>query len=83
MTQIYYVLSDENDPYPPDITSYLASVASKIGAEVDWQMSNDDVYNNFAATGDWMRSALPALESVIDAGVRVLLYNGDAVRPLL
>jgi hypothetical protein len=43
-------------------------------------MSNDDVYNNFAATGDWMRSALPALESVIDAGVRVLLYNGDAVR---
>jgi hypothetical protein len=43
-------------------------------------MSNDDVYNNFAATGDWMRSALPALESVIGAGVRVLLYNGDAVR---
>jgi hypothetical protein len=43
-------------------------------------MSNDDVYNNFAATGDWMRSALPALESVIEAGVRVLLYNGDAVR---
>jgi hypothetical protein len=33
--QIYYVLSDSNDPYPPDITSYLASVASKIGAEVD------------------------------------------------
>jgi hypothetical protein len=73
-----------NDRYPPDIKSYLASVASKIGAEVDWQMSNDDVYNNLAVTGDCrMRSALPALESVIDAGVRVLLYTGDAVRPLL
>jgi hypothetical protein len=30
-----------------------------------------------------MRSALPALESVIGAGIRVLIYNGDAVRPLL
>ncbi|KAJ7100440.1 serine carboxypeptidase [Mycena epipterygia] len=75
---IYYVPSGSDDPYPPDITSYLASVADDIGAEVDWQMTNDDVYNNFADTGDWMRSALPALESVIDAGVRVTIYNGDA-----
>ncbi|KAF7366175.1 Carboxypeptidase [Mycena venus] len=75
---IYYVLADSSDPYPPDITSYLASIADDIGAEVTWQMTNDDVYNNFAETGDWMRSALPALESVIDAGIRVLIYNGDA-----
>ncbi|KAJ6549989.1 serine carboxypeptidase [Mycena capillaripes] len=75
---IYYVPADEFDTYPPDITSYLASVADSIGAEVDWQMSNGDVYDNFADTGDWMRSALPALEAVSDAGVRVLLYNGDA-----
>ncbi|KAJ7634047.1 serine carboxypeptidase [Mycena rosella] len=75
---IYYVPASSDDPYPPDITSYLASIADDIGAEVDWQMTNDDVYNNFADTGDWMRSALPALESVIDAGLRVTLYNGDA-----
>jgi hypothetical protein len=50
-TQIYYVLANEDDAYPPDITSYLASVASKIGTEVIWQMTNDDVYNNFAETG--------------------------------
>ncbi|KAJ7138626.1 alpha/beta-hydrolase [Mycena filopes] len=75
---IYYVPSGVDDTYPPDITSYLASIASKIGAEVPWQMSSDDVYDNFAATGDWMRSQLPNLESVIDAGVRVLIYNGDA-----
>ncbi|KAJ7452966.1 serine carboxypeptidase [Mycena galericulata] len=74
---IYYVLSGSDDPYPPDITDYLGSIASKIGAEVTWQMTNDDVYNNFADTGDWMRSALPDLESVIEAGIRVTLYNGD------
>ncbi|KAJ7477378.1 serine carboxypeptidase [Mycena latifolia] len=75
---VYYVPADSDDPYPPDITSYLASIADDIGAEVDWQMTNDDVYNNFAETGDWMRSTLPALESVLDAGVRVTIYNGDA-----
>ncbi|KAJ7171459.1 Alpha/Beta hydrolase protein [Mycena filopes] len=75
---IYYVPSGADDAYPPDITSYLASIAGKIGAELGWQMSNDDVYDNFAETGDWMRSQLPNLESVIDAGVRVLIYNGDA-----
>ncbi|KAJ7779425.1 serine carboxypeptidase [Mycena maculata] len=75
---VYYVPSPSDDAYPPDITSYLASVASTIGAEVTWQMSNDDVYNNFAETGDWMRSSLPDLESVLAAGIRVTLYNGDA-----
>ena len=41
-------------------------------------MSNLHVYFNFAATGDMMRSASPDLELVINAGVRTLLYNGDA-----
>jgi hypothetical protein len=41
-------------------------------------MSNDNVYFNFAATGDIMRSASPDLELVINAGVRTLLYDGDA-----
>ncbi|KAJ6609023.1 serine carboxypeptidase [Mycena sp. CBHHK59/15] len=67
---VYYVPAGSDDPYPPDITSYLASIADTIGAEVDWQMTNDDVYSNFAETGDWMRTCLPALESVIDAGIR-------------
>jgi len=37
-----------------------------------------DIYNQFAATGDWMRSSLPNLEAVIDAGVRTVIYDGDA-----
>ncbi|KAJ7655896.1 Alpha/Beta hydrolase protein [Mycena rosella] len=40
--------------------------------------SNFDVYNNFADTGDWMRTSLPDLEFVIDSGVRMLVYDGDA-----
>ncbi|KAJ7066417.1 alpha/beta-hydrolase [Mycena amicta] len=75
---VYYVPSGSDDPYPPDLTSYLATIQDAIGAEVDWVESSDAVYENFASSGDWMRSALPALDSVIDAGVRVTLYNGDA-----
>lgn len=34
------------------------------------------MYNNFADTGDWMRSSKPDLESVINSGVRVLIFDG-------
>ncbi|KAJ7025919.1 serine carboxypeptidase [Mycena alexandri] len=75
---VYYVPSGSDDPYPPDITSYLNSIRTKIGAEVTWQETNLDVYDNFAATGDWMRSSLPDLELVVNSGVRVTIYDGDA-----
>ncbi|KAJ7776963.1 alpha/beta-hydrolase [Mycena maculata] len=75
---VYYVLSPSDDPYPPDITSYLNSIRTEFGGEVAWEETNFQVYENFAATGDWMRSSLPDLELVIDSGVRVLIYDGDA-----
>ncbi|KAJ7776290.1 serine carboxypeptidase [Mycena metata] len=75
---VYYVPSGFDDPYPPDISSYLDSIQTKIGAEVRWQETNDEVYDNFADTGDWMRSSLPHLEAVINSGVRVTIYDGDA-----
>lgn len=53
---------------------------AQIGAESQWQETNDDVYSNFADTGDWMRNSRPNLETVIDAGVRTIIYDGDAVR---
>ena len=74
----YYVLSTNPDSYPPNITSYLASIGSEVGAESTWEETNEDVYNNFVATGDWMRSKKRYLENVIDAGVRTLIYDGDA-----
>ncbi|KAG6831447.1 hypothetical protein H0H87_005119 [Tephrocybe sp. NHM501043] len=48
---VYYVPTPNPDPYPPDFSDYLASVSNKIGAEVTWEQSNNQVYNNFAATG--------------------------------
>ena len=77
---VYYVLTKNPDPYPPDLTDYLtsSSLTSKIGAESTWQETNDDVYSNFASTGDWMHNSRPDLETVIDAGVRTIIYDGDA-----
>ncbi|OSD05930.1 serine carboxypeptidase [Trametes coccinea BRFM310] len=76
----YYILSETPDPYPPDLTPYLndTSLMKKIGAESTWQMTSDDVYFNFADTGDWMRNSRPLLEKVINAGVRTVIYDGDA-----
>jgi len=75
---VYYVPTANPDPYPPDITNYLRSMASKIGAEATWQETNINVYDNFASTGDWMRNSRPDLETVINAGVRTIVYDGDA-----
>ncbi|KAJ7114342.1 serine carboxypeptidase [Mycena epipterygia] len=75
---VYYVPSGFDDPYPPDISSYLDSVQTKIGAEVTWEETSDEVYGNFSDNGDWMRSSLSHLEVVINSGVRVMIYDGDA-----
>ncbi|KAI0795769.1 alpha/beta-hydrolase [Abortiporus biennis] len=77
---VYYVLAKNPDPYPPDLSTYLgsSSLMAKIGAESDWQESSDTVYNNFAKTGDWMTNSRPHLETVINAGVRTIVYDGDA-----
>ena len=68
------------DPYPPDITTYLnsAAVTSKIGSQSEWTKTSSDVSGQFDTTGDLMRSSLSDLEDVINAGVRTVLYSGDA-----
>lgn len=78
---VYYVLARNPDPYPPDLSTYLgsSSLMAKIGAESDWTESSDTVYSNFARTGDWMTNSRPNLETVINAGVRTIVYDGDAV----
>ncbi|CCM01217.1 uncharacterized protein FIBRA_03265 [Fibroporia radiculosa] len=77
---VYYVLSENSDPYTPDPTNYLndATFMKQIGAESPWQETNLDVYANFLGTGDWMRNSRPLLETVIDADVRTVIYDGDA-----
>ncbi|KAI0036240.1 serine carboxypeptidase [Vararia minispora EC-137] len=77
---VYYILTQNPDPYPPALDSYLGSsnVTSAIGAQSTWSETNFNVYSNFAATGDWMRNSRPLLETVIDSGVRTIVFDGDA-----
>ena len=53
-------------------------MTSRIGSHNEWAITNVGVYGQFALTGDWMRSKRSNLEMVINAGVRTVLYNGDA-----
>jgi hypothetical protein len=48
---MYYVPTPNPDPYLPNITNRLNSIASQISAEGAWRMSNVEVFDNFAATG--------------------------------
>ncbi|KAI0945689.1 hypothetical protein AcW1_001851 [Taiwanofungus camphoratus] len=79
---VYYILSENPDSYPPDLTPYLtnSTLQAQIGAESNWQETNYNVYDNFGNTGDWMRNSRPDLETVIDSGVRTIVFDGDAVR---
>src|SRR6266436_7135305 len=77
---IYYVPRQNPDPYPPQINTYLhnPAVTSRIGSRSAWVRGNTDVYYQFAAAGDWMRSSRRDLELVINSGVRTVIFDGDA-----
>jgi hypothetical protein len=75
---VFYVLTENPDRYPPDFTDYINSVNASIGAETIWGNSGDVIFSNFAKTGDLIKSTAPALEKVINAGIRTVLYDGDA-----
>jgi carboxypeptidase C (cathepsin A) len=76
---VYYILTENPDPYPPDLLPYLglSSLMAKIGAASNWSETNEDVYSNFAQTGDWMNNFRPHLEKVINTtGIRTLVFDG-------
>ncbi|TFK22928.1 serine carboxypeptidase [Coprinopsis marcescibilis] len=75
---VYFVPMLSNDPYPPDFTNYINSIRARIGAEGTFQITNRAVYSNFASTGDWMRNSRLDLEKIVNAGIRTLIYAGDA-----
>jgi hypothetical protein len=76
----YYVLARAPDPFPPSIDPYLddPAIATKIGGFGTFQDGNQSIYNSFINSGDWLRTSRPDLEKVINAGVRTILYDGDA-----
>ncbi|KAI1846991.1 hypothetical protein JX265_006812 [Neoarthrinium moseri] len=77
----YDVRSGSNDPNPPETyTTYLAraDVKKAIGASSTYQECPNSVNQKFFTTGDYPRSFVSTLSKVVQSGVRVLLWAGDA-----
>ncbi|KAI9457975.1 carboxypeptidase-like protein S1 [Lactarius psammicola] len=78
---VYDLRAPSKDPFPPETyVSYLqnATIQSKIGAQQVYQECSDAVYSKFAATGDDARTFLSTLNTVIQSGIQVLIWEGDA-----
>ena len=63
------------------IQKYLnqKSVMEKLGAEVDsYESCNMNINRNFLFNGDWMKPYYTAVPILLDAGLSVLIYAGDA-----
>ncbi|KAK0512578.1 hypothetical protein JMJ35_004595 [Cladonia borealis] len=78
---VYDIREPSNDPYPPETYStYLLqpSVTSAIGAKATYTECPDAPYEKFASTGDDSRSFLSQLSTVIQSGIQVVVWAGDA-----
>ncbi|KAJ9194454.1 hypothetical protein DTO164E3_7339 [Paecilomyces variotii] len=78
---VYDVRQPSNDPYPPaTYSSYLqkADVVKAIGAKTAYQECSYAVSSDFQGTGDASRTYLDTLSAVVQSGIRVLLWAGDA-----
>ncbi|KAH8886329.1 carboxypeptidase-like protein S1 [Thozetella sp. PMI_491] len=78
---VYDIREPSNDPYPPETyVTYLQSsaVVKAIGAQTTYGECPDAPYNKFASTGDDFRTFLPALSKVVQSGITVLIWAGDA-----
>ena len=77
---VYDVRAPSNDPNPPSTYStYLqsAAVMTAIGAKSTYQECPDAPYTKFSNTGDDSRSFLATLSTVVQSGIRVVLWAGD------
>lgn len=55
-----------------------ADIMAAIGAQVTYAECPDDPYYKIADTGDDARSFLDTLSSVVQSGINVLIWAGDA-----
>ncbi|KAI7482758.1 peptidase S10, serine carboxypeptidase [Hortaea werneckii] len=78
----YDIRHPSNDPTPPSyFEDYLntAFVQNALGVSLNYTTSNSDIYWAFQDTGDFIYSNfLEDLETILDLGVRVNLFYGDA-----
>jgi carboxypeptidase C (cathepsin A) len=79
---VYDIRHPFNDPTPPKyFVNYLnePSVQQALGVNLNYTMSNNDIYYAFQQTGDFVYpNFILDLEMLLEAGVRVALYYGDA-----
>ncbi|KHJ32536.1 putative carboxypeptidase s1 protein [Erysiphe necator] len=78
---IYDVRAPRDDPNP--ITTYLkylnsSQVVNAIGAKVSYTECANDLFEKFSETGDNARSYISTLSSVVQSGVKTLIWAGDA-----
>lgn len=79
---VYDIRHPYRDPTPPSyFEDYLnqASVQNALGVNLNYTDANDDIYFAFQSTGDFVYdNFIRDLEMLLDQGVRVSLYYGDA-----
>lgn len=79
---VYDIRHPYNDPTTPGFfKEYLNQgwVQDAIGVSVNYTESNTDIYWQFQSTGDFIYpNFLADLENIVNSGVRVALYYGDA-----
>ncbi|RKP36947.1 Alpha/Beta hydrolase protein [Dimargaris cristalligena] len=68
-------------PVPVDYKGYLnrPDVQAELGVHRSYTDCNDEVYRDFERRGDWAgREPLQALGSLLEMGLPILMYTGDA-----
>ena len=79
---VYDIRHPYDDPTPPSyFEDYLNQgfVQQAIGVDLNYTDANDDIYWAFQQTGDFVyNSLLEDLEDILNSGVSVTLYHGDA-----
>ena len=79
---MYNIRNPYNDTTPPRyFADYLnlPNVQQAIGVDLNYTLSNNDIYWAFQQTGDFVYpDFLADLERILNSGVSVGLYYGDA-----
>ena len=80
---VYDIRADSSCPdlNPGMMVDYLnqEEIQNALGVNLSYTYVNNEVFFAFQSSGDWVyNNALVALESLLDKGVRVALYYGDA-----
>ncbi|KAJ3317249.1 hypothetical protein HDV06_001820 [Boothiomyces sp. JEL0866] len=63
-----------------DIEAYLnrPEIQEQLGVDVQYEGCKRDINMNFLLAGDWMRPYVEYIPEILESGVRVLVYAGDA-----